>query len=71
MLRSAFEAKALAQPSERRVSIDSAESDVKLDMRADACADRIQLIAARLYRGKAANFRPPGGSFALALLLPS
>ncbi|ENO78554.1 hypothetical protein [Thauera sp. 63] len=71
MLRSAFEAQALAQPSERRVSIDSAESDVKLDMRADACADRIQLIAARLYRGQATNFRPPGSSFALALLLPS
>lgn len=41
-------------------------------MRADACADRIRLIAARLYRGQATNFHPPpGGSFALALLLPS
>lgn len=66
-----YVAQALALPSERRVSIDGAASDLKLDIRAYAYADRIQLTAARLYRGQTTNFRTPGGGFAPVFVLPS
>lgn len=66
-----YVAQALGLPSERRVSIDGAESDLKLDIRAYTYADRIQLTTAHLYRGQMTNFRTPGGGFAPVFLLPS
>jgi hypothetical protein len=66
-----YVAQTLALPSERRIRIDGADSDLKLDIRAYAYANRIQLTAARLYRGQTTNFRTPGGGFAPVFLLPS
>jgi hypothetical protein len=51
-------------PSERRLEVDSAETDLKLDVRAYAYGGVIQLVAARLYEGQTTNFRTPGGGFA-------
>jgi hypothetical protein len=51
-------------PSERHLEIDSAETDLKLDIRAYVYNGAIQLVAARLYEGQTTNFRTPGGGFA-------
>lgn len=63
-----YVAQALALPSERRVHVDGAHSDLKLDVRAYAYGGRIQLAAARLYSGQTTNFRTPGGGFAPVFL---
>jgi hypothetical protein len=57
-------AQALVTPSERHIEIDSAETDLKLDLRAYVYGGAIQLVAARLYQGQTTNFRTPGGGFA-------
>jgi hypothetical protein len=57
-------AQALVLPSERRLEVDSAETDLKLDVRAYVYDGAIQLVAARLYEGQTTNFRTPGGGFA-------
>jgi hypothetical protein len=59
-----YVAQALVAPSERRVELDSSESDLKLDVRAYVYGGAIQLLAARLYEGQTTNFRTPGGGFA-------
>jgi hypothetical protein len=66
-----YVAQALALPSERRVSIDGVLSELKLDIRSYAYFGRMQLIAARLYRGQTTNFRTPGGGFAPVFVMPS
>ena len=40
------------------------DSPLKLDVRCYVYAGRIQLVAARLYRGQTTNFRTPNGGFA-------
>lgn len=64
ILRGDHVAQALVAPSERRLEIDSAETDLKLDIRAYVYDGAIQLLAARLYEGQTTNFRTPGGGFA-------
>jgi hypothetical protein len=64
ILRGNYVAQALVAPSERRLEIDSAETDLKLDVRAYVYRGAIQLVAARLYEGQTTNFRTPGGGFA-------
>ena len=64
ILRGDYVAQALVAPSERRLEIDSAETDLKLDVRAYVYGGVIQLVAARLYEGQTTNFRTPGGGFA-------
>jgi hypothetical protein len=64
ILRGAYVAQALVPPSERRLEVDSAEADLKLDIRAYVYGGAIQLVAARLYEGQTTNFRTPGGGFA-------
>jgi hypothetical protein len=64
ILRGNYVAQALVAPSERRLEIDSAETDLKLDVRAYVYDAAIQLVAARLYEGQTTNFRTPGGGFA-------
>jgi hypothetical protein len=64
VLRGDYVAQALVTPSERHVEVDSAEIDLKLDVRAYVYGGRIQLVAARLYEGQTTNFRTPGGGFA-------
>ena len=65
----AYVAQALIPPSERVVSVDGAETDLKLDLRAYVYAGRTQLFAARLYRGQTTNFRTAGGGFAPVFVL--
>jgi hypothetical protein len=64
ILRGDYVAQALVLPSERRLEVDSAETDLKLDIRAYVYGGVIQLVAARLYEGQTTNFRTPGGGFA-------
>jgi hypothetical protein len=64
ILRGDYVAQALVTPSERHVEVDSAEVDLKLDVRAYVYNGAIQLLAARLYEGQTTNFRTPGGGFA-------
>ena len=62
--RGDYVAQALVAPSERHVEVDSAEKDLKLDVRAYVYDGVIQLVAARLYEGQTTNFRTSGGGFA-------
>ena len=64
ILRGDYVAQALVAPSERRLKVASAETDLKLDVRAYVYGGAIQLVAARLYEGQTTNFRTPGGGFA-------
>lgn len=64
ILRVNYVAQTLVAPSERRLEVDSAETDLKLDVRAYVYGGAIQLVAARLYEGQTTNFRTPGGGFA-------
>ena len=64
-----YVAQALIPPSERVVSVDGAETDLKLDLRAYVYAGQTQLLAARLYRGQTTNFRTAGGGFAPVFVL--
>jgi hypothetical protein len=64
ILGSDYVAQALVPPSERRVEVDGADTDLKVDVRAYVYAGAIQLAIARLYRGQTTNFRTPGGGFA-------
>jgi hypothetical protein len=64
VLHGNYVAQALVTPSERRLEVDSAETDLKLDVRAYVYGGAIQLVAARLYEGQTTNFRTPGGGFA-------
>ena len=68
ILGGGYVAQKLALPSERRVRVDGAGSDLKLDIRAYAYGGSIQLLAARLYMGQTTNFRTPGGGFAPVFL---
>lgn len=71
ILRGAYVAQALVVPSERRMEVDSAETDLKLDVRAYVYNGMIQLAAARLYQGQTTNFRTPGGGFAPVFVVGS
>ncbi|MGZ9218495.1 MAG: hypothetical protein ACXW5W_15910 [Candidatus Binatia bacterium] len=64
ILHGTYVAQALVAPSQRHVAVDSAETDLKLDIRAYVYGGAIQLVAARLYEGQTTNFRTPGGGFA-------
>jgi hypothetical protein len=64
VLHGNYVAQALVTPSERHVEVDSAGTDLKLDVRAYVYGGAIQLVAARLYEGQTTNFRTPGGGFA-------
>ena len=64
ILRGDYVAQALVAPSERRMEVDSTETDLKLDVRAYVYGGAIRLVAARLYEGQTTNFRTPGGGFA-------
>jgi hypothetical protein len=67
--RGKYVAQALVTPSERHVEVDSAETDLKLDIRAYVYDGVIELVAARLYEGQTTNFRTSGGGFAPVFVL--
>jgi hypothetical protein len=63
-------AQRLVPPSGRRLSVGGIPTDLKMDLRNYVFRGRIQLSAARLYRGQTTNFRTPGGGFAAVVALP-
>ncbi len=65
-----YVAQALVPPSSRRLAIDGAAVDLKIDLRNYVYAGAVQLISARLWQGQTTNFRTPGGGFAPVLELP-
>ena len=67
---SEYVAQALVPPSARRLEVAGAAVELKLDLRNYVYDGRVQLIAARLYRGQTTNFRTPGGGFAPVLEVP-
>lgn len=64
VMGAAYVAQDIVPPSSRNISIDGKIESLKADLRCYTYAGRIQLIAARLYRGQTTNFRTPGGGFA-------
>ena len=63
-------AQALIPPSERRLAVEGAPVDLKMDLRNYVYQGEVQLVTARLYQGQTTNFRPPGGGFAPVLAVP-
>lgn len=55
-------------PSERGILLDGQPSSLKVDIRAYAYGEHIQLLSARLYQGQTTNFRTLGGGFAPVLV---
>ena len=70
ILEGDYVAQALVAPSERRLEVGAEKVALKLDIRNYVYAGRVQLLAARLYRGQTTNFRTPGGGFAPVLTIP-
>ncbi len=69
ILSAAYVAQALVPPSSRRLAVDGALADLKIDLRNYVYAGRVQLVSARLWQGQTTNFRTPGGGFAPVLTL--
>jgi hypothetical protein len=63
-------AQALVPPSERRLEVEGAPVDLKMDLRNYVYQGQVQLVTARLYQGQTTNFRTPGGGFAPVLAVP-
>ena len=63
-------AQALVPPTERRLEVEGATVDLKMDLRNYVYRGEVQLVTARLYRGQTTNFRTPGGGFAPVLAVP-
>ncbi len=70
ILQGGYIAQEIVPPSERRVEVEAAPQDMKLDLRCYVYDGRVQLVAARLYQGQTTNFRTPGGGFASVLAVP-
>lgn len=66
-----FVAQALVPPSERLVTVDGVEKQLKMDLRAYTYQGQVQLFAARLYAGQTTNFRTPSGGFSPVAVLPA
>ena len=59
-----YVAQQVVAPPERPVVVDGVTEHFRIDLRNYAYQGRVQLVAARLYRGQTTNFRTPGGGFA-------
>jgi len=57
-------------PPRRNVLVDDRPVPLKYDLRAYAWRGRVQMMAARLYRGQTTNLRTPGGGFAPVVVVP-
>jgi hypothetical protein len=71
LLDEPYVAQQMVPPPTRRVWVDGAAAELKYDVRCYAYAGEVQLMAARLYRGQATNFRTPGGGFAAIQTVPA
>lgn len=67
VLAGAYIAQALVPPSSRHIAVAGEMTELKVDLRNYVYAGRVQLVAARLWRGQTTNFRTPGGGFAPVL----
>jgi hypothetical protein len=67
ILDGSYVVQAKVDPSGRRVEVDRAAVDLKVDLRNYVYDGRVQLVSARLYQGQTTNFRTPGGGFAAVL----
>ena len=65
-----YVAQALVTPTSRRLEVDGAEVELKLDLRNYVYDGCVQLVSARLWAGQTTNFRTPGGGFAPVLAVP-
>ena len=70
ILAAAYVAQELVMPTSRRLDVDGAPVELKLDLRNYVYDGAVQLVAARLWRGQTTNFRTPGGGFAPVLSVP-
>jgi hypothetical protein len=68
ILSAEYVAQSLVPPAEQAVTHAEEETMLKYDVRNYVYQGRIQLLAARLYRGQTTNFRTPGGGFAPVFL---
>lgn len=59
-----YVAQELAPPAHVNVAMDGEMTELKADLRNYVYDGRVQLVAARLWRGQTTNFRTPGGGFA-------
>ncbi len=66
-----YVAQELVPPGERQVQVETETTALKYDVRCFVYAGKIQLLAARLYRGQVTNFRTPGGGFAPVFYPPA
>jgi len=63
IIQADYIAQELIPPSQRGVSVDNQQTELKMDIRAYCYQGKIQLLAARLYQGQTTNFRTTGGGF--------
>ncbi|MCK9530564.1 MAG: hypothetical protein M0R77_08395 [Gammaproteobacteria bacterium] len=54
----------------RQVLVGAEAAELKFDVRCFVYGGEMELLAARLYRGQATNFRTPGGGFATVHVVP-
>jgi hypothetical protein len=66
-----YVAQSLVAPAEQMTLHDQDQLAMKYDVRLFVYAGRVQLVAARLYRGQTTNFRTPGGGFAPVFYPPA
>lgn len=59
-----YVAQKLILPGERHIKINQQDAILKVDLRAYVYSGKIQLLAARLYRGQTTNMKTSGGGFA-------
>jgi hypothetical protein len=66
-----YVAQAFVPAPKRQVLVDAVPVELKYDVRCYVYEGEVQLLAARLYRGQATNFRTPGGGFATVHIVPN
>ena len=64
LLQENYVAQREIEPPLRRAQVEGETVDLKVDVRCYVYRGKIQLTAARLWRGQTTNFRTPGGGFA-------
>lgn len=69
ILQGSYIAQQQIAPSERGTLLDDQPSKLKLDIRAYTYQGKLQLLAARLYKGQTTNFRTEGGGFSPVFVL--
>ena len=69
ILGGGYVAQAMVPPGERIAALES-QPRLKFDVRNYAYGGKVQLLAARLWRGQTTNFRSEGGGFAPVFVLP-